>query len=177
MTEILASATHRLRRTRAEEAPLVHDAEGHPDNAPYVGRWPVERHTAALDDPDVLHMIVEERLPSGSWSAPLGFVILQGLTNEYRTIELKRLAVFEKDRGVGRAVLQLVKRIAFDERNAHRLWFDVVATNARARHVYRTEGFVEEGMLRECSEWEGKRESLVLMAMLEPEYRSWVRNG
>jgi RimJ/RimL family protein N-acetyltransferase len=49
----------------------------------------------------------------------------------------------------------------FDELGAHRLWLDVFEHNARARHVYRSMGFAEEGV-------DG---SLVVMSMGEDEYR------
>ena len=63
-----------------------------------------------------------------------------------------------------------MKRFAFEEREAHRLWLDVLEDNQRARGLYLSEGFIEEGRLREAV-WTGERHaSLVLMAMLASEY-------
>jgi len=51
----------------------------------------------------------------------------------------------------------------------------VKVANARARHVYRKAGFVEEGILRDAF-WSGERyESLMVMSILEDEYRSRQR--
>jgi diamine N-acetyltransferase len=68
----------------------------------------------------------------------------------------------------------LVKRAAFERFGTHRLWFDVMTHNQRARHVYQAEGFVEEGTMRECMKVGDKFVSLVIMSMLEDEYRQSV---
>jgi RimJ/RimL family protein N-acetyltransferase len=67
--------------------------------------------------------------------------------------------------------VRAVKRFAFEEHQAHRLWLDVKAFNARARHLYASEGFVEEGVLRECLRGESRFDSLVILSMLASEYR------
>jgi len=59
--------------------------------------------------------------------------------------------------------------------NAHRLWLDVKSKNARARHLYQSEGFVEEGVMRECLLEDGHFESLVLMSMLRQEFEATHR--
>jgi RimJ/RimL family protein N-acetyltransferase len=59
----------------------------------------------------------------------------------------------------------------FDELSAHRIWLDVFPHNSRARHIYRSVGFVEEGVLRECVKHGDIYRSLVLMSMLESEYK------
>jgi diamine N-acetyltransferase len=39
--------------------------------------------------------------------------------------------------------------MAFRDLHAHRFWLDVKSLNERALALYRSEGFVEEGRLRE----------------------------
>lgn len=78
--------------------------------------------------------------------------------------------VTEKGKGYGKEALRLVKQLAFEELGAHRLWLDVKKQNVRARHVYESEGFVVEGVLRECLKAEAGFESLVVMSMLRDEY-------
>jgi RimJ/RimL family protein N-acetyltransferase len=63
-----------------------------------------------------------------------------------------------------------VKRFAFVERRAHRLWLDVKEQNHRARSLYESEGFTLEGVLRECLKGAEGFESLVVMSMLASEY-------
>jgi RimJ/RimL family protein N-acetyltransferase len=86
-----------------------------------------------------------------------------------------RVVVSEPGKGLGCMVLEAVLSKAFDELAAHRLWLDVFEHNARARHVYRSVGFVEEGVLRECVKQQERYASLVVMSILENEYRAHVR--
>jgi diamine N-acetyltransferase len=68
-------------------------------------------------------------------------------------------------------MLRLVKAAAFDELGAHRLWLDVKPFNDRARALYRSEGFVEEGVLRGALlEPDGTFQDLVVMSLLRPEW-------
>ena len=104
--------------------------------------------------------------------APVGYAILTGVRDPGRILCLKRLMVAEKGRGHGRSVLRLVKERAFGVLRAHRLWLDVKEGNARARGLYGSEGFVREGVLRD-SFWTGEvHETLVVMSILEGEYRA-----
>ena len=61
--------------------------------------------------------------------------------------------------------------MAFRDLGAHRFWLDVKARNARALALYRSEGFVEEGRLRESVRSGDGYDSLIVMSMLEPEHR------
>ncbi len=61
---------------------------------------------------------------------------------------------------------------AFGKHRAHRLFLDVFVTNDRARHVYETFGFRKEGIMRDAIYRDGGYHSLVLMSLLESEYRS-----
>jgi len=155
-----------LRPTTAADLDFVVAAERDADTAPYIVGWPRERHAAALTDPDLCHRIVVR--PDGV----VGFILLAGLTGPNRAIEFRRLVVAEKGRGYGRASIRAVLRLAFDELKAHRLWLDVKTHNARARRLYVSEGFVLEGVLRDClARPDGDYDSLAVMSMLATEYR------
>ncbi|MCG8359477.1 MAG: GNAT family N-acetyltransferase, partial [Kiloniellales bacterium] len=65
----------------------------------------------------------------------------------------------------------IVMERVFEGLGAHRLWLDVFPDNARARHVYRSMGFAEEGTLRDALRFGDGYASLVIMSMLAPEYR------
>ena len=65
-----------------------------------------------------------------------------------------------------------MQQTAFTYYKAHRLWLDVIETNARARSLYRTMGFREEGTLREALLHHGEHVSLVIMSMLAREYQA-----
>jgi diamine N-acetyltransferase len=156
-----------LRLTRATEADLgfVHDAEADPETAPYITQCSRARHAQLLEDPNEALLLAVE---AGN---PVGFVLLAGLTNEHRGIELRRIVVLDKGRGVGRRVLELTLEHAFGELGAHRVWLDVMPHNQRARRAYAAVGFVEEGLLRDALLVGGAYESLVVMSVLEPEWR------
>lgn len=101
---------------------------------------------------------------------PVGYVILVGLEDADLSINIKRLVVTDKSKGYGKQALRLIKKFAFEELQAHRLWLDVKDFNLRARYVYETGGFIVEGILRECIKTGDKFESLVLMSILAHEY-------
>ena len=88
----------------------------------------------------------------------------------HRSIEIMRIVVRTPGRGLGRQILEEVIRIAFEELSAHRLWLDVFEHNARAHHLYKSLGFVEEGVLREAVYRDGKHYSQILMSLLDREY-------
>jgi RimJ/RimL family protein N-acetyltransferase len=153
----------RLRRTVEGDLDFVLAAEGAEENRLFVGQWAREQHREALSNPDLAHLVVE----SVDGARPVGYVIMAGLLDGNRSVEFRRVVITEKGRGYGREVLRAVKRMAFEELKAHRLWLDVREKNERARGLYESEGFVTEGMLRECVSAEGGWESLVLMSLLE----------
>src|SRR5262245_52277548 len=134
-----------LRPTRPEDLDFVLDAERDPENARFILPWTREQHARTLADPDVAHHIIE----FGSPRDRVGFVLLLGLTSPHGSLEFRRIVVTAKGRGLGRAAVRAVKHFAFEEHKAHRLWLDVMQFNSRARYLYASEGFVEEGVLRE----------------------------
>ncbi len=156
-----------LRRTTQDDLAFVLAAQSADDNRPFITLWPEARHRAALADADAEHFIVEAR----SEDRPVGFVLIRGLQNEARSVELKRVVVTVKGKGYGRAAVRAVMQRAFGTLAAHRLWLDVKAHNLRARAVYEKEGFRYEGTLRECLRGPKGFESLVVMSVLEQEYR------
>ncbi|MEO3945288.1 GNAT family protein [Gorillibacterium sp. CAU 1737] len=159
----------RLRQTQAEEVEVVLAWEQHPDHVPFVGQWTREQHLRSLTDEDLLHLVVED---TASGQA-VGYLLLAGLLHPHRSLEFRRIVIARKGSGFGRAALQAVKQLAFERYHAHRLWLDVREPNRRAYHLYRSEGFVEEGTLRECIRvHDGTYESLIVMSILRREYES-----
>jgi diamine N-acetyltransferase len=137
-----------------------------------VGSWSEDEHARMLADPDAVYVVAEE--PSGRIAA---FAILRGLLSEHRQVELKRIVVRTPNQGVGRELLTEVAGRAFGEHSAHRLFLDVFVTNDRARHVYQDFGFRQEGIMRDVIYRDGAYHSLVLMSLLETEYRCCNQAG
>lgn len=157
-------------------------------NLPFITPWERTQHEGAVRIPDFRHFIVEAG-PAGERS---GFVILQGCRNPHRSVELKRIVLQQtgQGHGLGRACVRELKRMAFRDLRAHRFWLDVKLLNTRAQALYASEGFVEEGRLRESVRLtidDGSRDratpgpdgydSLIVMSMLDREYHARVALG
>lgn len=147
---------------------FVISVEQDPLNLPFITPWNRTQHEGAVRFPDFRHFIVE----AGQDYAAAGFVILQGCRNPHRSIELKRMVLLpaSQGNGAGRACLRLLAQMAFHDLGAHRFWLDVKALNVRAQALYRSEGFVEEGRLRESVRTDSGYDSLIVMAMLDREH-------
>ena len=73
-------------------------------------------------------------------------------------------------KGCGRACVRLLAQMAFRDLGAHRFWLDVKGRNLAAQALYRSEGFVEEGRLRESVRTDDGYDALIVMAMLQTEH-------
>ena len=165
---MIGNARIRLRPTLIDDLDFVVTVENDPANRLSITPWERTQHEAAVRFPDFRHFIVE----AGEDSQPIGFVILVGCRNPHKSIELKRMVIQAKGQGLGRACLRLLKKVAFGDLGAHRFWLDVRVGNARAKSLYDSEGFIEEGRLRESVKTRDGYESLALMSLLEDEYRA-----
>jgi diamine N-acetyltransferase len=147
---------------------FVISVEQDPLNRPFITPWDRTQHEGSIRFPDCRHFIVE----AGEGYASVGFVILQGCRNPHRSIELKRMVLRPdtQGRGIGRDCIRWLARMAFRDLGAHRFWLDVKALNVRAQALYLSEGFVEEGRLRESVRTADGYDSLIVMSMLAQEY-------
>ena len=130
-----------------------------------VGSWLEDEHRSYLADPDVLYLIADLA------GQPAGFSILFGITSPHKSVELKRIVVGAPGKGLGKEMLRLIIRRVFDENGAHRLWLDVFEHNLRAQRAYAAVGFQREGVLREAVFRNDEYHSLILMSILDREYR------
>lgn len=141
-----------------------------PESRRYVGQWTHDQHARALAGRNARYYVHEDE--HGQIQA---YAILQGFEEGTLSIEFKRFVVAQTGRGQGRRLLAEILRMVFDEIGAHRFYLDVAEDNVRARHLYKSFGFTEEGVMREATQREGKWLSLVLMSLLDREYRDMVR--
>ena len=171
--EVAARPRLRLRPTMLSDLDFVISVENDTQNLPFITPWERTQHEGAVRFPDFRHFIVE----AGEGTQAVGFVILLGCRNRHRSVELKRIVLQTKGRGLGRACVRLLKRMAFRDLHAHRFWLDVKAGNTRAQALYASEGFAVEGCLREAVRIEGGYDSLIVMSMLEAEYAARTAAG
>ncbi|OKH36763.1 GNAT family N-acetyltransferase [Calothrix sp. HK-06] len=155
----------RLRQTEEVDLDYILSAENNEENRQYIIPWSREKHLQAMNTPDILHLIVQKE-------ARVGYAILAGLTNVNNTIELRRIVITEKGKGYGKATIGMIKELAFNNYRAHRLWLDVKLQNLRAQSIYKAAGFVVEGILRECLKTGDKYDSLMIMSILQQEYKN-----
>lgn len=156
-----------FRPTSERDLGFVLQTERDPENVHLVGQSTEEEHRAAFRDKDKAHWIIEDDSDGRS----IGYIILAGLRNSHANLELRRIVISERGCGFGREALRLLKKLAFERLGAHRLWLDVFDYNTVARNLYRSGGFVEEGILRQCYRMGDQYESLIVMSLLVSEHR------
>jgi len=160
----------RLRPTMLSDLDFVGSVEQDPANLPFITPWERVQHEGAVRFPDFRHFIIE----AGDAYPSAGFVILQGCRNPHASVELKRIVLQPKGVGYGRVCVRLLAQMAFRDLGAHRFWLDVKSANERALALYRSEGFVEEGRLRDSVRSGAGFDSLIVMSMLRGEYDALV---
>jgi diamine N-acetyltransferase len=165
MNSIFVLDSISIRKTTGADLDFVLAAENADENSPHVAQWTREQHIAAFGSEDILHVIIEAD------GKAVGYAILAGRMEANKAIELRRIVIVEKGRGLGKASVQLFKKLAFQELKAHRLWLDVREYNTRARNLYKSLGFVEEGLIRDCILLDNKFVSHYIMSILEQEYK------
>jgi RimJ/RimL family protein N-acetyltransferase len=170
LTALSRAGALRLRPTMLSDLDLVVSLEHDDANSPHITPWVRTQHEGAIRFPDVRHFMVE----AGTSPTACGFVILQGCRNPHHSIELKRLVLSPsvQGQGLGRACVRWVIDAAFRDLGAHRLWLDVKDFNHRALHLYRSEGFVDEGRLRQSVKLDEGWCDLLVLSMLRSEYEA-----
>ncbi|GIN87506.1 hypothetical protein J6TS2_38920 [Heyndrickxia sporothermodurans] len=155
-----------LRKTKTEDIDFVCALESEKENAQFIIPWSREKHIQSLTDDDILHLMIEEKESNNL----VGYIILAGLNNHNKSLELMRITIALKGRGYGKEAFKLIKEWTFNCYGANRLWLDVKTTNLRAIHLYEGQGFKIEGTLRECLVSNHGYESLHVMSLLRREY-------
>src|SRR5258706_13366080 len=98
-----------LRRGTVEDLSYILDLEQMFRESGYVGGDEISVHERRLSDPDCWYCIVETE------GRRAGYAILRGLTSVNGSVELKRIAIAEPGRGLGRRGLGAILEKAFDE--------------------------------------------------------------
>lgn len=161
----------RLQFRQATEADMdyIMEVDWRPENAKFVIPWSREVHMQTLNTKGAIHLIIE-RIGTGEH---VGFLMIAGLDNPHKEIEWTRIILDVKGEGYGHETLKMLKSWAFDDLKFHRAWLDCKDYNARALHVYESEGLVKEGLIRETILTDGVYENLYILGILDREY--WRR--
>lgn len=110
----------------------------------------------------------------------LGEIVLNDVDEHSRNANLRlALRPGQRGRGFGGEAISLVLAHAFAEPPSglglHRVSLDVLSINPRARMLYESLGFVEEGRLREAHRDGDYWCDAIVMGILEDDYRAGVR--
>lgn len=134
-------------------------------NEHFICLYPKEKHIELLSDKNCLHLSIIRK----DNNKLAGHIILFGLNNN-KSLEFRRITINQKGFGFGREALKLIKKLCFEHLKFHRLWLDVYDDNIRAIKLYESEGFVQEGLLRDNTIIENAYRSQRIYSILEDEY-------
>lgn len=157
----------RLRIAEERDLDFIVASEAEPGNARYIVADSRAYHQDTLDSPAAVHFIVERN----DTGAAIGFLMAAGRNSPDHEQYWRRVIINERGKGYGKEALRLLMDWAFGEAGAHRAWLDCKDYNDRALHVYESLGMKREGLLRDTIFVDGKYENLVVLAILEPEWR------
>jgi RimJ/RimL family protein N-acetyltransferase len=73
-------------------------------------------------------------------------------------------------RGYGRDAVSTLLDYAFRQRNAHKVWLEVLASNERAIRCYQSCGFVQEGRIRDTAWRDGRYADELIIGVLRQEW-------
>jgi hypothetical protein len=155
-----------LRRAETHDIPFIMACERRPGYEPFVGRWPEEKHALRMADPEFRYLVGRDA------NGDVGFAILHETWLRPQNLYLKRIAVQDAEMDNGKRLLAALHDWVFANTDAHRFWLEVVEHNARARHVYQSMGWREEGIVREAyfDDRTGERGSFVQMSILKSQW-------
>ncbi|MFT4665721.1 MAG: diamine N-acetyltransferase [Polaribacter sp.] len=156
----------RLRAAILTDLDLLISTEQTKTNSRYICPNTKAEHELNLQNEDLAYFMVESIEDKF-----IGYVILAGKTNLSSSIELRRIVIAEKGKGYGRKALILIKKYAFEELAANRLWLDVFEFNKVGLRLYPSVGFVKEGVLRQSYLGEEGYRNQIVMSVLKEEYQ------
>lgn len=76
-----------------------------------------------------------------------------------------------RGKGYGREAMDLILQLGFNRLNLHKIWLHVFARNTGAIHLYETLGFHTDGVLREDVYRDGQYLDVLVMSLLDREWR------
>ncbi len=155
----------KLRPAVAKDLHFILNQETREEFQHLIRRWSPDEHLSNLKNPDKGYFMIEN-----DQSEVLGYIILSDLKSVHHCVFLQRIVIAQPGKGQGKIALKLIMQKVFEDYKAHRFWLDVFEYNHRARHVYKSLGFKEEGKLREAFKREDKYHSLLIMSILKHEY-------
>ena len=123
-----------LREARRGELGDFVDMERQADTAGFILPAALAEHQAAFDRDEIVYLSI---IVDGVLA---GFVLL-ALDDDAGSIELRRIVVRDKNRGIGQQAIRQLDDWCRVRAGIRRIWLDVFEFNARGRHVYEKLGY------------------------------------
>lgn len=152
--------------TKVEDLDKIIKMENAKENSRFVYNWSKGKHIEVIESKNWMHISIRKK----GDEKLVGYILLDGIGSEHETIELTRIVIDKKGKGYGRQSIKLIKELCFDKLGCHRLWLDVFDYNSKAIELYKSEGFIQEGILRECKKIGNDHQSMRIFSMLKTEY-------
>ncbi len=163
-----------LRTARPSDQPALERLRADPEIDYFMGVDPggaglLWRHVYLGDQSGALaDLVVLER-----HETPIGLISLWDRTIPHKGAELSVwIGAAHRNGGNGTEALRLALRYAFGDLGLHKVYLRVLDYNVRAIRAYEKCGFVREGIERESANVAGEWHDDVMIAILEPEYRT-----
>ena len=150
----------RLVRAVLSDLPFIMTTERREGYEALVGQWREDAHREAFSDGRHAYFLGQID------NDPIGFAIVRDWASSERVTLVKRIAVCEPGRGLGRQLLRTLVQRIFQETDAHRIWLGVFPENLRARRAYEAVGFIPEGKARGTAFFGGAHKDELIMAIL-----------
>lgn len=165
----------RLRRADLTDLDYILELEYRAENVKYIVPFDRLFHTKVLEGKVEESMdVLAEEIATGE---RVGYFLINGLKTEAKEIEWTHVVIDKKGRGYGHEAMKLLKAWSFETLGFHRAWLDCKDYNARALHLYETEGMLREGLIRETILTDGRYENLVILGLLAREYEARKAQG
>jgi len=161
MNQSASSGSVRLRLVRQEDSNLlfewINDRELVVLNAPFRPISKVE-HEKWVDSLGLRRNFAFFMIEDVASGLAIGSCQLTNIHDVHRSAELQiRIGRSDyQNKGAGSEAVRLLIEHGFDKLKLHRIMLHVFSTNLRAIHVYKKNGFRQEGVLREAAFIEGR---------------------
>lgn len=108
----------------------------------------------------------------------LGEALINDIDSQTRQANF-RIGIFQslhRGKGIGKWVIEAIRDFVFEDLKLHRLALEVFSFNPRAEHVYLKAGFKYEGRLIDAIMDGDKYADIILMAILEDDWKALKNN-
>ena len=125
-----------IKRTDFKDLNKIMDFEK--ENSQFIQQYNIAEHKEILESECHLSIFELEN------NRLIGHIILNGISDQKKSIEFRRIVISEKGLGYGKDSIKLIKKICFEKYKADRIWLDVYSENKRAIKLYESQGFLKE---------------------------------